>query len=30
MLPEQVDFLTLQPIGHGLVHVVPALVAGVG
>lgn len=30
LLPEQVDVLALQPVGHGAVHVVPTLVAGVG
>lgn len=30
MLPEEVDLLALQPVGHRLVHVVPSLVVGVG
>lgn len=30
LLPEQVNILTLQPIGHSLVHIIPALVAGIG
>jgi len=30
LLPEQVDILTIQPIRHSLVHIVPALVASIG
>lgn len=29
VLPEEVDVLSLQPVSHGLVHVLPALVVGV-
>lgn len=30
MLPEQVNLLALQPIGHSLVHIIPSLVVGIG